>query len=198
LAAEATDGPVAAEGFSGRTHREAWRYSDFARRCKRCGAVAGSHAARYAKGAAMGPILLPITLVTAGALAFINVWLSIRISQVRHADGVSVGDGGNERLIRRMRAQANFVENAPFVLALIGLIEFCDGSSIWLWIASAAFLIARVLHAFGMDGMKQGRNIGTGVTMALLIGLGAYAIFLPYHAGRAKQATPVDISAPKA
>ena len=144
----------------------------------------------------MASIMLPITLVTAGALAFINVWLSIRTSQVRHSEGVSVGDGGNERLIRRMRAQANFVENTPFVLALIGLIEFCAGSSTWLWVASAIFLIARILHAFGMDGMKYGRNIGTGVTMLLLIGLGAYAVFLPYHADKPKQVTPVDVTAP--
>ena len=70
----------------------------------------------------MGDIILPVTLTTAAGLALINVWLQVRIGQVRYADNVFVGDGGNERVIRRMRAQANLVENAPFVLALIAVI----------------------------------------------------------------------------
>ncbi len=58
----------------------------------------------------MATILLPITLVTAGAAAIINLWLALRTGAVRRASKVDVGDGGNEALIRRMRAHANFVE----------------------------------------------------------------------------------------
>lgn len=140
----------------------------------------------------MAALTVPIALVTAGGLAFINLWLSIRTSQVRHSAGISIGDGGNDLLIRRMRAQANFVENAPFVLILIALIEYAAGSSLWLWLASAAFLIARVLHALGMDGgrLARGRDIGTGATMLLLLGLGAYAIFLPYRSNLGSRQVP--------
>src|SRR5690242_20921870 len=100
----------------------------------------------------MGPAALPITLTTAGAAALINVWLAFRVGQARHASGVLIGDGGDERLTARMRAQANFVEYAPFVLILIGLIELTRGPSLALWIASAAFLLARLAHPLGMDG----------------------------------------------
>ena len=127
----------------------------------------------------MTALLLPVTLMTAGGLALINLWTMVRIGQVRRATGVSVGDGGDQRLVRRMRAQANLVETAPFVLALVGLIEFTAGTSTWLWIAGALFLVARVLHPFGMDGWGPGRTIGTGVTMLLLLGLGGYAVALP-------------------
>jgi uncharacterized membrane protein YecN with MAPEG domain len=145
----------------------------------------------------MGTIL-PITLVTAAALALINIWLTMRIGQVRQAEGVSVGDGGSDRLIRRMRAQANFVENAPFVLALVGLIEFSSGTSTWLWLASAAFIVARLLHPFGMDGTKYCRMIGTLVTMLLLVVLAGYAIFLAYHGDTPGRATPIDLAVPRA
>ncbi len=144
--------------------------------------------------------LLSVTLVLAGGLALINLWLGFRIGQVRHRVGISVGDGGDEALIRRMRAQANFVENAPFVLALVGIIEFTAGTSIWLWSAAALFLVARVAHALGMDGgaVKTGRAIGTGVTMLLLLALGLWAIALPFVADRYARPVVVDVTEGKA
>ncbi len=141
--------------------------------------------------------LLPVSLVLAGGLALINLWLSIRIGQIRNAEKVFVGDGGNEPLIRRMRAQANFVENAPFVLALVGLIEFTAGTSIWLWIAAVAFLVARILHPIGMDGaIRPARMIGTIVTMLLLLSLGIWAIALPFTASHNPHAGTVDMVVP--
>ena len=142
-------------------------------------------------------VLLPVTLVTAGGLALINFWLGMRIAQVRRASKISVGDGGHEPLVRRMRAQLNFVEFAPFVLALIGLIEFSAGTSTWLWLVASAFLVARVLHGFGMDGWSLGRGVGTGVTMLVMVGLGLYAISLPLLAGRT-HAPPATVEAASA
>ncbi|VVT06587.1 GST-like protein [Sphingomonas sp. EC-HK361] len=132
----------------------------------------------------MSTVLLPITLVSAGAMALVNVWLGYRVGQVRTAEKVSVGDGGNERVIRRMRAHANFAEYAPFVLALVGLIEFTSGTSTWLAVVAGLFVVARIVHGIGMDGRGQGRTIGTIVTLLTLAGLGLYAIVLPLIADR--------------
>lgn len=129
------------------------------------------------------PVLLPITLAAAGGAGIINVWLAVRTGMIRRASGVEVGDGGNVSLIRRMRAHANFVEYTPFVLLLIGLIELNVGSAAWLWGVSAAYLLGRVGHALGMDGMPAGRVIGTLVTFAALLGLSAYAVALPFVGG---------------
>src|SRR3546814_4532226 len=115
---------------------------------------------------------LPVTLVSAGGAALINAWLALGVGLVRRAAAVSIGDGGNLALATRMRAQANFVENAPFIVILIGLIEFAQGSSIWLWVVSAIFLIVRVAHALGMEGLRHGRLAGAVVTMLLLVVLG--------------------------
>ena len=124
--------------------------------------------------------MLPITLMTAGAAAIINLWLALRTGAVRTKAKVSIGDGGNELLIRRMRAHANFVEYAPFIIILIGLLEFSTGTSWWLWGASALFLIGRVAHPIGMDGVMPARMFGTLVTFVLLLGLGGYAVTLPF------------------
>lgn len=129
----------------------------------------------------MGAIAIPVTLTVAAACALINLWLSIRVGQVRHSQHVSVGDGGNELVIRRMRAQANFVENAPFVLALILALELACGTCWWLWAAGALFVFARLIHPFGMDGTRYGRNIGTGMTMLVLAGLALWAAVTAYR-----------------
>ncbi len=145
----------------------------------------------------METVILPITLVTAGGAALIALWLAIRVGQVRTKAKVSIGDGGDAALICRMRAQANFVEYAPFIVILIGLLEFSTGTSIWLWAAGALFLLARVAHPLGMDGLKYARMVGTVVTFVLLLGLGGYAIALPLIAMQHAPANdPVEVVAP--
>lgn len=132
-------------------------------------------------------MVLPITLTIAGAAALINIWLMVRVGQVRTSEKVSVGDGGNEKVIRRMRAHANFGESVPLVLILVAAVEFAslqDGgqSPTWLWIVAGLFLLGRVAHGVGMDDGKfgKGRMIGTIITMLTLLGLAIYAIAIPY------------------
>lgn len=123
---------------------------------------------------------LPVALVTAGAAALLNFWLGLRVSRLRMSEKILVGDGGNVRLIARMRAQLNFAEYAPLVLILIALIELARGTQTWLWGVAAAFIVGRILHAFGMDGWLPGRTIGIALTMLTMLGLAGYAVFLGY------------------
>ena len=128
--------------------------------------------------------MLPITLTMAGAAALLNIWLGVRVSQLRLRHKVSVGDAGDERVIARMRAHANYVEYAPFFLILVGLIELARGSEQWLWWVSILFILGRLAHPFGMDrpAPSRLRMAGIIVTWAVLIGLAAYALALPYLA----------------
>jgi len=128
---------------------------------------------------------LPITLTTAAACALIAVWLGMRISRMRRAGRVSIGDGGDERLAARMRAQLNFAEYVPVMLILIGLIELAQGTSLALWVAAALLLLARVLHPIGMDGWMPGRVAGAALTYLLLLGLAGWAVAIPYLTLRA-------------
>ncbi|MBC9034556.1 MAPEG family protein [Sphingomonas sp. JC676] len=123
-------------------------------------------------------MLLPVALTTTGAAALINLWLGVRVSRMRISEKVSVGDGGNPKLIARMRAQLNFAEYTPIVLILIALIEFGAGTQLWLWAAAALYLLGRLLHPIGMDGWMPGRTVGIATTMIVMFGLGVYAVFL--------------------
>jgi glucose uptake protein len=80
----------------------------------------------------------------------------MRIGQTRQKVGISVGDGGNEALVRRMRAQANFIENTPLTLILLGAIA--------LTIPSRDPILT--------DRRSTGQQVGAGV----LFGIGNLAL----------------------
>ena len=107
--------------------------------------------------------------------------LMVRVGQVRMSEKVSLGDGGNKVVISRMRAHANFTENAP--LALIGLIALAGlgAASIALHIFGAAFTFGRVAHAHGMaakNGEGVGRVIGAMLTLLTFVGIAGYLLYL--------------------
>jgi uncharacterized protein len=126
--------------------------------------------------------VLTITLTIAGAAALLNLWLAMRVSQLRIRNKVSIGDGGSPAVAARMRAHANFVEYTPFFLILLGLIELARGSETWLWAAGILFVLGRLMHPFGMDRPAPNalRMGGTIITWLMLIGLAAYALSIPY------------------
>src|SRR3954451_17737553 len=95
---------------------------------------------------------VPLTLLTAAAAVALNTWLGGGISGLRRNLKVSGGDGGHELLLRRMRAQANFIENAPFFLILLVGLELSGGNRGALGCFALIFVLARVAHGIGMDG----------------------------------------------
>lgn len=141
--------------------------------------------------------ILPIALLLAAACTLVNIWLGFRISRVRQREKVWVGDGGSESLIRQMRAQANFIENAPLVVVLAALIELCAGTGAWLAIIAALFVVARLFHPIGMDGWRPGRMIGAGVTLLVQLLLAVWAIAIPIVAHHdLKRAEPTETVVP--
>lgn len=125
-------------------------------------------------------MILPTTLSMAAAAALINVWLMLRCGQVRMKEKINIGTGGSDMMERRMRAQLNFVENTPWVLALIAGIELAGKGGQWLAIIGGVYMLARVAHGFGMDGggLEKGRGIGVMITMLTQIGLAICAVLI--------------------
>jgi hypothetical protein len=116
----------------------------------------------------------PVTLLSAAAITAVNFWLSARISAYRRKFRVSVGDGGQEPLLRRMRAQANFIENAPFFLILLAALELSGANRLGLSLIVVVFVLARISHGIGMDRaeLRLWRAYGmvsTGLSLAALI-----------------------------
>ncbi|MEO6093553.1 MAG: MAPEG family protein [Novosphingobium sp.] len=125
-------------------------------------------------------MILQTTLTLAAAAVLINLWIFIRIVRLRAAERIVHGDGGHPLLMRRMRAHANFTENAPLLLVLVGAIELSGKGGRWLAIVGAVFMIARLAHVIGMDSPKANpvRAAGTVASLATLLGLAAMAVLI--------------------
>jgi hypothetical protein len=123
-------------------------------------------------------VLIPVTLISTAAAVLLNFWLSWRIGSLREEHKISVGDGGNEPLLRRMRAQSNLIENAPFVLILVGGLELSGGNRWVLGGIATLFLAARVAHALGMEGgeRQRWRTYGMAGTMVTNLALVVWAV----------------------
>jgi uncharacterized protein len=125
-------------------------------------------------------MILQVTLCTSAAMALLTIWMLSRTGRLRQQTGIIHGDGGHDLLTRRMRAQLNFVESAPFVLALIALIELSGRGQPWLAFVAAIYVLGRVLHVFGMDraDVARTRIAGVAITMLTLLGLAVVAALI--------------------
>jgi uncharacterized membrane protein YecN with MAPEG domain len=114
---------------------------------------------------------VPVTLAAAAACFQLNIWLGSRIAAHRRDFKVTVGDGGHEPLLRRMRAQANFIEHAPIFLILLGGLEL-SGANRWaLGAIALVFVVARIAHGIGMDADRDHRWRGYGMIFSALAGV---------------------------
>jgi uncharacterized membrane protein YecN with MAPEG domain len=112
-----------------------------------------------------------VTPLYAGLLALWFVVLSFRVIQKRRA-GISLGDGGDVGMLRRIRAHANFAEYVPLVLVMMAVLESSRTSIYVLHGLGVALLLGRLLHGYAFsfsDNFPLGRAVGTVLTLAALI-----------------------------
>lgn len=116
---------------------------------------------------------MTITMITAGLLGLLLLFLGANVVAGRVKFKIGLGDGGNETMRQRIRAQANFVEYVPMALILVALMENGSVGPRWLLIAMGAILVvARVWHAQGLlssSGTSAGRFAGTNLTAAVIL-----------------------------
>ena len=115
--------------------------------------------------------MIAVTALYTGILALMLVVLSLYVVRGRWANKVSVGDGGNEDMLRRMRTHANFIEYVPLALIGLYLLEVTRHSVIILHALGIALVVARLLHVYGMraGGANFGRAGGATLTLVILL-----------------------------
>ena len=87
-----------------------------------------------------------VTGFYAALFAIIQYGLTLHVVKRRVAKQVSLGDGKDDELTRRIRAHANFVETVPIAL-IVMLVAELSGAPYWtLHIVGALLLIGRALH----------------------------------------------------
>lgn len=120
---------------------------------------------------------LAITGFYAGLAGLMLIVLSVRVIRRRRARGLSVGDGGDAELTRRIRAHGNFCEYVPLALIILATVEGA-GYPAWLVHGLGICLLAgRVFHAWSMGaGSIRARVAGMSLTFLVLSVGGAAAI----------------------
>lgn len=115
-----------------------------------------------------------ITLLFAALHALLLIALLVPISRHRHDQRIGLGTGGDEILMRRIRAHGNFIENVPFALLLLVLLELNGLAAPWLWAFGGVLLLARIMHAVGLSrsaGKSFGRFYGTALTWLVILAM---------------------------
>ena len=119
-----------------------------------------------------------ITGLYAALAALLVVVLSIRVVMRRVSARITLGDGDDKELKKRIRAQANCIEYLPLALLLLLLLELNQTRPVLLHVFGIVLIVARVVHGFGLSrtgSVSPERLIGTAVTwlvmaaMALLL-----------------------------
>lgn len=125
--------------------------------------------------------MLITTGLYAGLLALWYLLLGARVSLMRDREQILVGDGGNPRLLSRIRAHANFAEYVPLILILMAALEV--GGTVARSVLHAigiTLLVARLAHGYTMSfapSFRAGRMLGAGLTYLLLLGLGLWCVW---------------------
>jgi uncharacterized membrane protein YecN with MAPEG domain len=119
-----------------------------------------------------------ITPIYAALTAFIFLALSWRVIRYRRANLISLGDKGDKNLLKRMRAQANCAEYAPFAVVILLLVEMSGAPALAVHLMGIALVAGRALHAYGFASTPQLislRQLGMLLTL-LVIALGALGL----------------------
>lgn len=122
-----------------------------------------------------------VTLFVAGLHGLLLLALLMPIVRLRRGRRIGLGDGGDRELLRRIRVHANFVENVPFALLLLALLELSGLDARLVAVLGGVLFLARLLHAQGLaasGGSSFGRLWGTMLTWGVLLAGSLLAIAL--------------------
>src|SRR5215831_11005613 len=128
----------------------------------------------------MNGIAFPhITAATAVVLAVLQMILTLHVARGRGKYKAGLGDGGNPKLLQRIRAHGNLAENAPLFLILLGLTEISGEWSTLVPIFAVAFVVFRLSHALGLlisSGLTPFRFVGVIGSIGAVLGLCALLV----------------------
>lgn len=115
---------------------------------------------------------LAISSLYVALLGLLFIPFTMRVGLYRIANKILIGDGDDAKLLKLIRAQANFVETVPIAIVLLVLMELGGASSTWLHALGATLVIARIAHYLCMSGLVRMLPLRTGGM------IGTFAVYL--------------------
>ena len=109
----------------------------------------------------------PITVLFVALFELMHVPLTMAVGLRRAQTGIQFLDGGDQTLLRRMRAQGNFAENVPIALLAMAAAEVTGAPAWALWTGGACILAGRLLHATTIITRGWGLARANGMLLTL-------------------------------
>lgn len=91
-----------------------------------------------------------IAFFYASLLAIFFIFLAVNVIKGRRKNKVAMGDQGNEVMIRKIRAQANFAEYTPLFIILLYFAETAGLPAIFIHLLGVIYLFGRLIHSYGI------------------------------------------------
>ncbi len=121
-----------------------------------------------------------ITIFFVGLFALIQIPMTVMVGFRRVQTGIQFLDGGDQALLRRMRAHANYTETVPITLIAMAAAEVAGLAETWVWIGGFCLLFGRLMHAAILVSKGWGNPRAAGMIMTFLP-LGGFGIWAITH-----------------
>lgn len=121
---------------------------------------------------------IQVTALFIGLFALLQIPLTVMVGYRRARTGIQFFDGGDQTLLRRMRAHGNFTETVPIVLLAMGAAEITGAPAWMLWTGGLTLLVGRLMHAaiLVLRGWGLPRAIGMILTFIPMLGFGVWCV----------------------
>jgi len=117
----------------------------------------------------------------AGLLGLLFIVFTLRVGFYRVKNKVSLGDGGDKTLLKRIRGQANFTETVPIALILLLLMEACGAADVWLHSLGTALVLGRLSHYLQLTDVVKPLLFRMGGMIATMITVLVASLWLLAH-----------------
>lgn len=118
------------------------------------------------------PIITAWTALFCGVLFFA---LTVRVILGRRNTKISLGDGGNKMMERRIRGQGNASEQMPMTLIAMMAAELLGAPASLLIASAVVFCVGRLMHGITFGWLTHSPMRIVGFAMSLLGTLGVLA-----------------------
>ena len=126
---------------------------------------------------------LPVTALAAAICALLLIFMKFQVIGQRIRTETMFGAGEDAKMKMVRGTHANLAENAPIALILMALLEMTSAHHWTLTALAALFLVARVVHIYGMyqhhgSGSVRFRQAGVMGTTISIVAMAWWVVYL--------------------
>ena len=126
---------------------------------------------------------LPVTALAAAICALLLIFMKFQVIGQRIRTETMFGAGEDAKMKMVRGTHVNLAENAPIALILMALLEMTSAHHWTLTALAALFLVARVVHIYGMyqhhgSGSVRFRQAGVMGTTISIVAMALWVVYL--------------------